>query len=258
MSVLITADDFGLHPSVNAGIVELAQARRLDCVSVMVHQGACQELRPELLCAPVRIGPHLTLVEERGLLGSSRRLAPAGVLPANYRRLFFGAVFGGPGFLDEVEQEMRLQILTFLETHGRIDFINSHQHTHLFPPIWLRLMKVVAQLGLRCPVRGVRGIYSFGNKQFLLECAGLTSSLISCPNPTIHPIGVDHAGRLSREGLRKLVAHASSLTSTVGEVEIVTHPGHESEALRTRYAHWQYTWEQELKSLRELEREAAL
>jgi predicted glycoside hydrolase/deacetylase ChbG (UPF0249 family) len=61
-ALIVTADDYGYHPSYDDGILEAAGARAVDAVSAMVTRNGC---RPEpLLATGVEIGLHLELPDE--------------------------------------------------------------------------------------------------------------------------------------------------------------------------------------------------
>ena len=55
--LIVTADDFGLHPSYDAGMLEAVRAGALDAVSVMALR--LHDLPAELIAADVAIGLHL-------------------------------------------------------------------------------------------------------------------------------------------------------------------------------------------------------
>jgi chitin disaccharide deacetylase len=134
----ITADDYGLCPGVNAGIEELAAQGAISAVSVMVHDQAKLETAHRLGHLPVRTGLHLVFVEERPLSAPSELsglLTRSGTLPRTYRDLFARLVLR-PWLAQALASEARRQMERFAALGLRLDFINSHQHTHMFPTVW--------------------------------------------------------------------------------------------------------------------------
>ncbi|HIJ63596.1 MAG TPA: ChbG/HpnK family deacetylase, partial [Rhodospirillaceae bacterium] len=134
--LLICADDYAISPAVSAGIRELAQAGRLSATGVMSCMRHWPEeassLRP--LAERIAVGLHFTLTDQLPL-GPMPVLAPAGRLPAIasvVTRGLFGALPAA-----EIAGELERQLDAF-ERHfgGPPDFIDGHQHVHLFPGVW--------------------------------------------------------------------------------------------------------------------------
>ena len=138
MSLLtLCADDFGLNFAVNQGIIQLVKAGRLNAVSCMVGGQAFLDGLPLLMKAceeaptKIEIGLHLTFTEYEPL-GVMKNLAPKGVLPPVTALLLKSHL----RLLDkqELQDEIGRQWTRFVEVSGRApDFIDGHQHVHLFP-----------------------------------------------------------------------------------------------------------------------------
>lgn len=246
--VCVTADDYGLDPAINDGIVALAQGGALSGVSVMCHADAVLDDLDALRATGVPIGLHLVFVEERPLL--SEALAPlcdgAGRLPGSYARLF-ARLSARPRLLARLVREAAAQIARLRGLGVEVAFINSHQHVHLFPPLWWAL----APLWSSEPVRAVPFPRFGAAAEAALTTAGALSWALR-PLPTrrrLVPFGVEYAGRLDASRAARLVERLARCRLPADCVpEIVIHPGYESEALRARYGRWAYGWgtEQEL------------
>ena len=110
--LIVSGDDLGIHEAINRGVLEaheegiVTSASIVPCGRAFDHACKLVEKRKKL-----GIGIHLTLVEERPLLGPDvlKTLAPKGRLPKNYRQLFFGLVKGRI-HTEEIELELDAQI----------------------------------------------------------------------------------------------------------------------------------------------------
>jgi chitin disaccharide deacetylase len=132
----LCADDYGISPGVNAAIRDLVTRGRLNATSVMVVAPSFSPAELDALTAAghCAIGLHLTLT------GPFRPLTP-GFMPLSngafrpvaatlrlvlLRRLNRGAL----------RREVDAQVTAFIAALGRPpDFIDGHQHVHLFPQV---------------------------------------------------------------------------------------------------------------------------
>jgi len=147
--IWLCADDYGISHGVNAAIRELIMRGRLNATSVMVlapsfDRGDARSL--QMLNAGAKraaIGLHLTLtapfepVSESFTPKRNGRFLPmkAMQLAALARRL-------NPGAL---KLEIAAQIHAFAGAFGHLpDFIDGHQHIHLFPQVREALLAVMA------------------------------------------------------------------------------------------------------------------
>jgi predicted glycoside hydrolase/deacetylase ChbG (UPF0249 family) len=148
--IWLCADDYGLSLSVNAGVRELIARGRLNAVSVMVaapHLGDDEAPALELLNAGRKraaIGLHVTLTGPfKPMSASFAPVRDQSFLPlpdimraAVTRRL-------QPEVL---VTEIATQMQAFIEAFGHLpDFVDGHQHVHLFPQVRDAFLKVVAE-----------------------------------------------------------------------------------------------------------------
>lgn len=138
-NLTLCADDFGLNSFVNEGIIQLVKAGRLNAVSCMVGGAGFSDGMPALLQAcekapiKVEIGLHLTFTEYQSL-APMPRLAPTGQLPMVSSLLLKSHMRALE--TQELDDEMRRQWERFLLVTGRKpDFMDGHQHVHLFPQL---------------------------------------------------------------------------------------------------------------------------
>lgn len=130
--IILCADDYGLAPGVNAAICDLIARRRINATSVMAaaptldarEAGALRRNAEE---GGASIGLHLTFTAPFAPLTGGRFLPLRRLLLAALaRRLDVAALVA----------EARAQVAAFTERLGRPpDFIDGHQHVHLFPQI---------------------------------------------------------------------------------------------------------------------------
>jgi predicted glycoside hydrolase/deacetylase ChbG (UPF0249 family) len=136
----LCADDYGIAPGVNAAIRDLVARGRLNATSVMVVPPSFSRAEADALAAlnsealRVAIGLHLTLT------------APLAPLTPAYRPLFVGRflplrtmlALSVRGQLDTaaLAHEIEAQFGAFRSAFGRPpDFVDGHQHVHLFPQV---------------------------------------------------------------------------------------------------------------------------
>src|SRR5262249_24276314 len=133
----------------------------------------------------------------------------------------------------------------------RLDFVNSHQHVHLLPPIWSVLVRVLTQLGRPLPLLRVAHHGPLGGvRQTMLP---LSSQLAWSASPAVtdtllSAIGIDVAGRTRLTVVDRILARLAS--HPIGPrpsvvYELVTHPGAERHAAAARHAAWRYHWRNE-------------
>jgi hypothetical protein len=138
--IWLCADDYGISAAVNVAIRDLVVRRRLNATSVMVVAPSFH--RTEALAldvlnsgtARVAIGLHLTLTAPFRPLSGAYKPARDGSflsLGATMARAFLQRL--NP---DALAREIAAQLRMFVHTFGRApDFIDGHQHVHLFPQI---------------------------------------------------------------------------------------------------------------------------
>jgi predicted glycoside hydrolase/deacetylase ChbG (UPF0249 family) len=134
--LILVADDYAISPAVSAGIRELAAQGRLSATGVMTTMPDWPAEAPALRALKERIavGLHFTLTDQAPL-GPLPRLAPGGRFPKVNRLLLMGLLGRIPE--QEVADEFERQLDRFEAFFGAPpDFIDGHQHVHLFPGIW--------------------------------------------------------------------------------------------------------------------------
>ena len=248
-TLLVSADDLGLHEAINHGVLEgheegiVTSASIVACGRAFSHACRLVEKRRKL-----DLGIHLTLVAERPLLGPEvlRTLAPKRVFPDSYQHLFLGLVKGRID-VREIEMELDAQIQRVLRAGLTISHFDSHQHAHFFP----QLRAIVFRLAERYEIRGLRAGSRVvpSRTKFSLFLAPLSKGVrrMAQSRGLVTPDSLwlpSPSGRLS--GLR-IVKGIPNLPD--GVTEIVVHPGVNQKALDTQYPGWGFKWRQELAAV---------
>jgi chitin disaccharide deacetylase len=137
--VIITGDDFGLSPAVNAAIVQAHRKAILTSASLMINGPAWQEAvalakeNPKL-CT----GLHLTLIQGRAVL--PHRLIPhlvddQGNFPQDPVRAGMQYFFSSTA-REELRAELAAQVEKSLQIGLSPRFLNGHLNIHLHPAVW--------------------------------------------------------------------------------------------------------------------------
>jgi hopanoid biosynthesis associated protein HpnK len=150
--LIITADDFGLHASVNRAVLRAHREGVLSAASLMVGAAAALEaVAVARACPGLRVGLHLVLADGAAVLPP--RLIP-GLVDASGR---FGARMVADGFrfffLPHVRRqlaaEIRAQFEAFAATGLVLDHVNAHKHFHLHPTVLSLILGIGREFGLR-------------------------------------------------------------------------------------------------------------
>jgi hopanoid biosynthesis associated protein HpnK len=255
--LIVNADDFGLTPGVNRGVVRAFQDGIVTSASLLVAGSAFEEAvalgreNPNL-----NVGLHVTLVEERAVLGRDALptlVDETGRLPRTsgefLRRAFLGRINW-----DEVEREIAAQTARFQETGLRLSHLDSHQHLHMFPPVFQivsRLTRGMDDVWIRNPAgpwrmsEGVR--VGRWVQRLALNLTCLWARALHGPSQAQMSDGIygfEVGGRLTRSALEQILRRIPD-----GLYELICHPGEEDADTRTRYSHWGYRWAEELDAL---------
>jgi chitin disaccharide deacetylase len=173
--IWLCADDYGISPAVGKAIRDLIGHGRLNATSVMVaaphfSRSEATELR-QAAAGKAAIGLHVTLT------------APFAPLSQNFAPLRHGGFLGLTATLHRTHlrsfkpelltKEILRQFEAFAGAFGRgPDFVDGHQHVHLFPQIrdaFLRVTKEAApDAWVRQCGRVVPALRRFGDRKALL------------------------------------------------------------------------------------------
>lgn len=254
--LIVNADDFGLHPLINAGIIKGHQEGFITSTSLMPSAPCWQEaVRLAKENPRLGIGVHLTLVggvpsvlpkeKVSSLLDDDGLFLPDYVAFA--KRYYSGAVKKA-----ELEAELRAQLERALSCGVNITHIDSHQHTHVLPGINSLVLKLSNEYNIirvRIPKEGYlfTGGYQTGvgrligrsGLSFCADMAALRADSLGLRHPQ-HFYGMLAGGHLNAQLIANILRQLPE-----GVSEIMTHPGLDSAALGKAFS-WQYHWREEL------------
>jgi hopanoid biosynthesis associated protein HpnK len=150
--LIVTADDFGLHESVNDAIEQASHAGVLTAASLMISgPAAADAIRRAQRLPNLRIGLHLVLADGRSTLPASQIPAlagPDGFMDAGMVQRGF-QIFANPFARRQAAAEIRAQLEAFRRTGLRLDHVNAHKHFHLHPTVLSILLSLAREFGIR-------------------------------------------------------------------------------------------------------------
>lgn len=254
--LIVNADDIGLHPLINAGIIKGHQEGFITSTSLMPSAPCWQEaVRLAKENPRLGIGVHLTLV---GGVPSvlpkekvSSLLDDDGLFLPDYVA-FAKRYYGGAVKRSELEAELRAQLERALSCGVNITHIDSHQHTHVLPGINSLVLKLSNEYNIirvRIPKEGylftggfqtgVGRLIGRSGLSFCADMAALRADSLGLRHPQ-HFYGMLAGGHLNAQLIANILRQLPE-----GVSEIMTHPGLDSAALGKAFS-WQYHWREEL------------
>ncbi|GEM_PF-224278 len=142
LSLIINADDYGLHPSVDDAILQCYAAGVLSSASLMVNQPHWQAAANKAQAAGLPLGLHFNLTLGRPL---SHPAQVPGLVDADGcfvpRRRLIARLLAGQTRFAEVRRELKAQCRAFEQAGLAMDHLDSHQHVHAHP----RVLQTVAE-----------------------------------------------------------------------------------------------------------------
>ncbi len=144
---LITADDWGMTPAINEGILHLARAGVVGRVSMMVDAKFLTHGLDQLKSIPhIEMGLHLDFTSQA--VGNR---TPRFQTPWSFLVYLLNPFIPRSQKHHLVESEVERQ-LSLAEAHGvRISYLDSHHHVHLFP-------RMIGWVGRSLRKRGIKQI----------------------------------------------------------------------------------------------------
>ncbi len=244
--VIVHADDFGLHPAINAGIDTAHRNGLVSSASLMPLGAAFDDaLRCIQFLPRLDLGLHFSLVGVPGLpptLGAFLAAYAWGQMPAS-----------------RIEAQLSRQFDAV--KHLPISHIDSHQHLHALPAIMRVVCRFAARHGIpaiRLPIDGpaLAPVPPARRAQ-----AAALAAMARLSRRYIAAYGLrtsDHFSGMAVSGhLTAPVLAAYLQSARPGLTEIVCHPGTDNSAL-SQVFDWGYDWQGELDALCSVEACTAL
>lgn len=226
--LIVNADDFGYFRSVSKGILEGAQRGVITATGIMANSPLFDEQIPWLVQSPqIDLGVHLNATHGHPLSENMQHKLAAfdGQFPRKYALI--GAMLSGKISTTDIATEWRAQIARCVEAGITLQFLNSHEHLHMLPP----LFKVVQQLAqefdiphVRYSTPEIKGQLNTGGaiRNAILLGLNLLNRRATLPCPPARLIGMNESGNLTLGYFRAVFPTLKS-----GNVyELMCHPGH--------------------------------
>ena len=250
--LIVTADDFGLHPAVNEGVSEASSAGILTAASLMVGAPAAADaVRRARELPRLRVGLHLVLADGFSVLPRERI---PDLVDSEGR---FGAgmwldgvrYFALPSLRKQLEAEIRAQFAAFARTGLFLDHVNAHKHFHLHPT----LLKMIVRVGCEFGMKAVRvpheplwfsggsggGASAMASTAFLTPWVALMKARLRAAGIAYNDrvFGIASTGRLDEMVLLDILARLPT-----GVTEIYLHPAaHSAAPITPTMSHYRHT-----------------
>jgi predicted glycoside hydrolase/deacetylase ChbG (UPF0249 family) len=249
--LIVNADDLGLHPSVDAGILRAHREGIVTSATLLVMGPSAPEAISQAQAQGLALGVHLALSTRLPCAAPPLEVttvAPGGRLRASWAD-FARAWLTGRVRRVEVERELEAQLHRARELGAEVDHLDAHQHLHLLPGIRPMVETLARREGLpvrwpdRLPSASWRRAPGPALKTLLLSVLARTAPR---PPPGVRRVsagGVFEAGRLDEPTLLALL---DSLPE--GDFEVGCHPGEGTPQVPEDPA-WTYGWQAELEAL---------
>lgn len=248
--LVVNADDFGFTHDVNAGIVEAHQRGILTATTLMANGPAYSDAVSLARANPdLDIGCHLVLV------GGQSLFRPGEDFPGSVAKMMAAIT----AKLLQPYAELRAQILRILDSGIEPLHMDTHKHTHLFPPV----LDAVARLSAEFQIPWVRrpfdlpipgGATPSGEVPWLVKTTSRGLQFVrkrfemvleqnGCQT-TDHFAGFQMTGRFRAAQLAELIRHLPD-----GLTEFMCHPGRLTDELRAAPTRLKECREEELEAL---------
>jgi hopanoid biosynthesis associated protein HpnK len=260
--VIINADDFGLSPGVNRGILDAFRHGILTSTTMLVNLAGFDEAVELARQNPdLPVGIHLSLLW--GAPVSAPSTVPSlvesnGHFPRSLgvlaRRYFLRTLN-----LDDVRREFLAQIERFRQAGLNPSHVDTHKHVHCLPGVLDTLTHVVDETGIRrlrfphedglqnaggVPVGSWKARARARSVSLLLR-NGREALARRGLRTTDHFTGIEHQDRLDGEVLRFILSHLKD-----GVTELMCHPGYDDAPAR-EYSRTPPHRDQELAALQD-------
>ena len=235
--LLVNADDFGLHASVNSAIADCVDFGSVNSVSVIANGAAPNfELLHKFVQNGIFVGIHITWIEEPWLTNS--------MFISSWKVLFKKMILGGKEFQLKMQQEAEAQMARFLEAGIYPDHIDSHQHVHHFASAW----NIVSDLKKKYAVKRIRVAHVKSPLLLRKNISGFTlnglAGLKQQQNNSFYCAGIKYSGNYNTLLFERELHNASG-----SDTELIVHPGKSNVELNKIYPNWNYHWEEEFTAL---------
>ena len=237
--LIVTADDFGLSPGVDEGILEAFRCGIVSSTALLVNFPDAAEAVVRLGQEPnLEVGLHLNLTAGPPVLPPMRVASLVGANGTfhNFTAFFAQAALSRINW-NEVALEWRAQFERGLDLGCQFTFVNSHQHVHMLP----EAARICSQLANEFGVGPIRlSNFGFSNVLWPLSLKALAlNPFVPAVRRIFKKDRVFFAGSIFEippgkcdSALRRVSNRIRGLGA--GTHELVCHPAHIDSVLRSR------------------------
>jgi hopanoid biosynthesis associated protein HpnK len=153
--LIVSGDDFGAAPEVNAGIIRAHRDGILTSTSLMVTGDAAAEAVALARANPrLAVGLHLVLVQGRPAADPStipHLVTARGTFGENPVAAGIGYAWRwlGAGGRGELRREIEAQLAAYADTGLRLSHVDGHLNVHLHPMVLAILVELAPRFGIR-------------------------------------------------------------------------------------------------------------
>ncbi|TQF17305.1 ChbG/HpnK family deacetylase [Myxococcus llanfairpwllgwyngyllgogerychwyrndrobwllllantysiliogogogochensis] len=249
--LVVNADDLGLHPSLDAGILRAHREGIVTSATLLAMGPTASEAASRAKTQGLAVGLHLALstrLAPAAPAESVSTVAPGGRLRGSWADFARDWLLGNVR-REEVALELDAQLQRARELGVAVDHLDGHQHLHVLPGIRPLVESLAARekLPVRWPdaLPRVSWLRTPGPalKTTLLTVLARTAPRAPQGVRRVSAGGVFEAGRLDEAAL---LAALDALPS--GDFELGCHPGEGAPHVPEDPA-WRYGWQAELAAL---------
>jgi len=256
--LIMNADDFGLHKTVNLGIIQGYASGFITSTTIMPNGAAFEHAVGLAMSNPqLGIGIHLTLVGESPVCPPEHvktLVDKDGRLPPQYPTFLLQYMLGHIR-LSDVRRELTAQVQKVVDCGLQVTHLDSHQHLHILPGIIEIIIDIAKDFGIKA-IRIPRepyffiGGYPFSLMRFIsrggLSCLSQLASR-KIKNNQLHTS--DHFfGMLAGCNMQEKYLYPILKALPDGISEIMIHPGTDDDIVNRTY-NWNLHGQEELKAV---------
>lgn len=256
--LIMNADDFGIHESVNEGIVESHVDGCVTSTTIMAGGSAFEHAVMLAKQYPkLGVGVHLTLVGASPVARADVHtlLTKDGTFLFSYREFAMKYVLGLIS-KEHIEYELWCQMQKVAGSGISITHIDSHQHLHALPDMPRIIGRIAKEFNVTKVRIPIEPFCYFGPEKIDLKRLFARTVLSGCSYLAEHDykkqgfcypqhfFGMLAGGAMSQAAMRHVVENLPG-----GVSEIMVHPGKNTRALNQVFP-WGYHWQEEMETLK--------
>jgi hopanoid biosynthesis associated protein HpnK len=269
--LIINADDFGLTPGVNRAIVE-GNAFGVVTSATLMANAKASVAATDLARAQqgLKTGCHVVLIDGEPLATNMHTLTNGSTRFRSSLKQFAVAAVRKQMSADEIQREAEAQIRKIQACGVTLTHVDSHKHTHMFPPVLRPMLRAAKACGIRAvrnpfePLRSWPREMVLGNPGLWLRSAAVMAFQIFAPEfrhtlkeegmvSTDGTVGIAATGLLDQQILLKILKALPE-----GTWELVCHPGYSDADLQAAGTRLTQSREIELAALTSVETREAV